>query len=221
MIIMPDDKFILVGLDDENSKAISEVLGNKTCKKILDYLSDIKDASEQDIAKGLKIPINTIEYNLNKLIKSGLVERTKNFFWSVKGKKIPMYKLARKHIIISPSNKKPNLDYLRTIIPVVVGGFAGLFAKYLVLKNSFNSLAADSVDSGQSVLTAVPEALKSGSVEMVRDYNNISYSDISLSVWDKLLGLPYWVWFLAGAVVVFILILILNKLKGGKHGKIS
>ena len=116
---MADDKFILMGLDDERAGSIAEVLKNPTCKKILDFLGDVKEASEKDISDKLNMPINTIEYNLNKLVKSGLVDKAKNFFWSVKGKKIPMYKLARKHIIISP-NKKPSMDYLKTILPVIL-----------------------------------------------------------------------------------------------------
>jgi len=116
---MADDKFILMGLGDERSAKVAEVLKSLTCKKILNYLSEIREASEKDIADALKIPINTVEYNLKKLIKSGLVDKAKNFFWSVKGKKIPMYKLARKHIIISPS-KKPSLSYLKNILPVVL-----------------------------------------------------------------------------------------------------
>lgn len=118
-----DDKYILMGLEDSRAGHVAEVLKNKTCKKILDFLADTKEASELDISKGLKMPINTAEYNLKKLIKAGLVEKTKNFFWSVKGKKIPMYKLARKHIIISPS-KKPNLSYLKSILPAIIVAFA-------------------------------------------------------------------------------------------------
>jgi len=114
-----DGKFILMGLEDSRAGHIAEVLKNKTCKKVLDFLADRKEASEQDIARGLDLPINTAEYNLKKLIKAGLVEKTKNFFWSVKGKKIPMYKLARKHIIISPS-KKPSLSYLKSILPAIL-----------------------------------------------------------------------------------------------------
>ena len=72
MIIM-DDKFIMMNLDDERSKKVAEVLGNKTCKKILDHLSETKEASEKDIADALGIPINTTEYNLKKLIGVGLV----------------------------------------------------------------------------------------------------------------------------------------------------
>ena len=87
---MKDDKFILMGLDDERSRDIADVLSNSTCKKIIDYLSEIKEASEKDISDALEIPLNTAEYNLNKLIKAGLVEKAKNFFWSVKGRKIGM-----------------------------------------------------------------------------------------------------------------------------------
>ena len=113
------DKFVLMDLDDEKSKDIAEVLKNKTCRKILDYLGDKDEASEQDIATALKIPINTTEYNLKKLIKSGLVEKVKNFFWSVKGRKIAMYKLAKKHIIISPKMSKPNPILLRGVLPIL------------------------------------------------------------------------------------------------------
>ncbi|VVB78341.1 Beta propeller domain protein [uncultured archaeon] len=116
---MSDDKFILMDMDDERSKKIAEVLGNKTCKKIIDYLSEVKEASEKDIATALSIPINTVEYNLKKLIESGLVEKTKNFFWSVKGRKIDMFKLAKKHIIISPKSKRVDMTKLKTILPVI------------------------------------------------------------------------------------------------------
>lgn len=109
-----------MGLDDERSKKVAEVLGNKTCKKIIDYLAEIKEASEKDISDALKIPINTVEYNLKKLLDASLVEKTKNFFWSKKGRKIGLYKLARKHIVISPKSTKPSLTVLKTIIPVIV-----------------------------------------------------------------------------------------------------
>ncbi len=115
---MPNDKFILMGLDDDRTGYIAEILKNPTCKKILDFLADIKEASEKDIADGLGIPINTTEYNLEKLVKSGLVKKAKNFFWSVKGKKIPMYKLVKKHIIIS-QNKNPSLSYVKSILPAI------------------------------------------------------------------------------------------------------
>lgn len=116
---MADDKFILLGLDDSRAGNIAEVLKNKTCKKILDFLAEVKEASEQDIAKALNIPINTIEYNLKKVVKAGVVKKSKNFFWSVKGRKIPMYGLVKKHIIISPS-KNSSVSVLKSILPVII-----------------------------------------------------------------------------------------------------
>ena len=128
---MVDDKFILMGIDDERSGQMAEILKSKTAKKILDFLADVKEASEKDIADGLKTPINTIEYNLKKLIKTGLVISSKNYFWSVKGKKIPMYQLAKKHVIISPS-KKPNLSYIKTLLPVILVATLVLFLATMV-----------------------------------------------------------------------------------------
>ncbi len=117
---MKENKFILMGLDDSRSKDIAEVLGNKTCKKIIEHLAETREASEKDISDALGIPINTVEYNLNKLVKTGLVERSKNFFWSRKGRKINMFKLAKKHIVISPKPKRVDMKELRTILPVIL-----------------------------------------------------------------------------------------------------
>ncbi len=114
-----DDKFVLMNLDDHRSKKVATVLGNKTCKQILDYLTYNSEKSEEDIAKALDMKINTAEYNLKKLLETGLVEKTKKFFWSKKGKKIPLYKIAKKHIVISPKSTRPNLTVLKTLIPAV------------------------------------------------------------------------------------------------------
>jgi len=134
MFFMKDnDKFILTSLDDENSKAVADVLGNKTCKKIINYLGDRREASEQDVSKDLGVPMNTVEYNLKKLIKAGFVRKTKNFFWSVKGRKIAMYKLARKHVVISPA-RSPNISVLKNLLPVfaimALIVMVGLIAEY-------------------------------------------------------------------------------------------
>jgi len=99
---------------------MAEALGNPTCKKIIDYLSDNSGKSEEDIAKAMGMKLNTLEYNLKKLLDSGLVEKTKSFFWSKKGKKIPLYKLANKHIIISPKSTRPSIPMLKAIIPVII-----------------------------------------------------------------------------------------------------
>ena len=194
---MVNDKFILMGLDDERSKDIAEVLGNKTCKKILDFLSEIKESSEKDISDGLKIPLNTVEYNLNKLIKSGLVEKTKNFFWSSKGKKIELYKLARKHIVISP-NKRFDINNLKAILPVLIVAFAIIaLVLYMDLKTVENSrlvlrdnLQMENIPQETNIPQNTKSATGSASVPSADEINlNKNYENIEprFQLRDKIL----------------------------------
>lgn len=189
-----NDKFILMGLDDERSKNVAEVLGNKTCKKVIDYLAEIKEASEKDISDALKIPINTVEYNLKKLLNSGLVEKTKNFFWSKKGKKIPMYKLAKKHIIISPKIKKPSLTALKTIIPVALisGVGAVLIRQFLLVK--------------EKVMVEGGEIVKIASLDATEVARNAITSGECIAPQT----IPVWIWFLLGALLATLIFTILN-----------
>ena len=111
------EKYILVNLEDEKSKKIAESISNKTARKILDYLSNKEEAGAEEISKELKLPISTIDYNLKNLKKAGLIE-TKHFEWSQRGKRIILYSLARKFIVIAPkiSNIKKEL---KNIIPLI------------------------------------------------------------------------------------------------------
>ena len=121
---------MLFSLEDTRIKSISEILGSKTSKKIIDFLSDVREASEKDISEKLKIPMNTVEYNLKKMIQAGIVEETKNFFWSEKGRKIKMYRFANKSIVISPKSKIISSE-IKQIIPVaLISGIAAVRFKY-------------------------------------------------------------------------------------------
>ena len=75
----------MVSFDDPKTSKLADVLGNKTCKKIIDLLAE-KEATKSEIARALRVPLNTVEYNVNKLVEAGLIERSKNYFWSEKGK---------------------------------------------------------------------------------------------------------------------------------------
>ena len=83
---MKKNNFILMSLDDPRAKKVAQVVGNKTSQKILNYLAENSKKSEQDIATELKIPLNTVGYNIKQLLDTGLIDKTNNFFWSKKGK---------------------------------------------------------------------------------------------------------------------------------------
>ncbi|MEK6885437.1 MAG: winged helix-turn-helix domain-containing protein [Nanoarchaeota archaeon] len=129
------EKYIELNLNDEKSGKIAEILSNKTAKKILGLLAE-KELSQGDIAKELKIQLNTIDYNIKKLVDSGLIEKTSNFFWSVKGKKIPTYKLANKRIIISTKNSFRGL----TLSAIIGGAMFGLGKFGFNIFNTDNAL---------------------------------------------------------------------------------
>lgn len=124
-------KYLLFSLEEDDSKKLGEIISNPTAKKIANLLAE-KEASEKDISDELKIPLNTIEYNLKKLLNAGIIEKSKKFFWSPKGRKIEMYKAANKLIVISPK-KSSIYNKLKTIIPVV---FVSVIFTILILSQA-------------------------------------------------------------------------------------
>ena len=189
--------YIMISLDDERASKISKVLGNKTCEKIINHLAEEKEASELDISKALHIPINTVEYNLKNLLHSELIEKSPNFFWSQKGKRIVMYKLSNKSIIISPKSRA--LNKLKSILPTAIAvGIGTLAIKYLT--NPFRNIAESSFASSEKVLL----------VETAQD-SVITPTIIStfLSA-NYLSSLPNWYWFLFGAILAVVILMILN-----------
>src|SRR3989338_9604127 len=99
MLIMTE-KYFMLDLDDARAGAIADVMQNKTCKKILSHLAE-HDSSEGDLVKSLGLPATTVHYGIKKLIDAGFVT-VSNSMWSVKGKKIPVYRVSEKKIVISP-----------------------------------------------------------------------------------------------------------------------
>ncbi|HJX49986.1 MAG TPA: helix-turn-helix domain-containing protein [Candidatus Nanoarchaeia archaeon] len=190
------NNYIMLNMKDEKSGKIAEILANKTCKRILSLLAD-KNASESDIASELEIAINTAEYNIKKLVEAGLIEKAEHW-WSVKGKKIPIYKLANKYIVIAP---KTSSKILKNFVPVVLlSGIAAFFIRFFT-QNNFNSQLAR--DGGDKFIEAAPQA--SGAV-------NSAVSNLGL--WDKILAMPSWEWFLIGALFAILVFLILTIVRG-------
>ena len=179
-----DKKYVLLSLDDKRLKNIAEVLGNKTSGRIIDALAEVGEASEKDISEKMKIPINTVEYNLKKMIQAGILEESKSFFWSTKGKKIKMYKISKKSIIISPKSTRVSSE-IKQILPIaLVSGIAAASVKYFyATQNVAREIAQDS-----TVAFALEKTIETG--------NFISASEY------------YWIWFLSGAFFSIVLFII-------------
>lgn len=156
------DKFIMVSLEEEKAKKLAEVISNDTARKILDYLSEKNEAIISEISRDLNIGFSTIDYNMRNLIDSGLVE-SKEFRWSPKGRQMDIYKLANKHIIISPKKYSEFRETLKKILPVAIMGLG--VGIYIELKTKMSFLASDTLETvtkSQPVL-GLDSAVASGS----------------------------------------------------------
>src|SRR3989338_10912894 len=98
---MAKQSFLLVSLKEDKAKELAQVISNESCRKILDYLAEKEDATESEISKDLQFPISTVHYNLQHLMKAGIIN-VDEFHYSEKGKEVNHYKLANKYIIIAP-----------------------------------------------------------------------------------------------------------------------
>jgi len=145
---MAKDPFLLVSLEENESKALAQVMSNDTARKILDLLSKHESLTETDIAKKLDVPLSTVHYNLQALVKANLV-KSEEFHYSEKGKEVNHYSLANKLIIIAPKNTRTESfrDKLKSILPVAlivaaVGVVMQLFNKFMIRAGSAKLMAA-------------------------------------------------------------------------------
>ena len=206
------EKQVVIDINDPRSGKIAEALANPNCKKILNLLAE-NEMSATDLSGKLKLPLNTITYNLDKLIDSGLIEKTGQVLWSIKGKKIPKYKIANRKIIISPKSLTA-----KGIIPAFIGTVivaAGI--KYFSSGNIFNG--------GPDVISSVSEVVSTGSGELAKvmapsaDNGVAEFAREVPQIIEKCSNFAEpWIWFVLGALVA-ILIFLLWNLKGGKENE--
>lgn len=176
-------KYVLVSLEDSKTKKIAEVLSSKTCKKILEVLAE-NDSSEKEISDKLKLPINTVEYNLRKLLDSGMIEK-KDFVWSKKGKKIDIYKISNKSIIISPKNSIASK--LKSVVPaVLITSLGAIFIKYYY--------------STKQVVQETEDFAIRSSIKLAESQNYFTTPQ----------PFPTWGWFLAGGLFALLIITLYN-----------
>lgn len=199
---------IYVSLDDLKIKEIAEVITNKTCIKILDYLAD-KEKTVSEISTELKLPINTVDYNIKKLVKSGFIEK-KSFWWSTKGKKMPSYVVSNKQIIINANRRNNKLKYLLSFI--ITGAFS-IFIKIFAEKPKFVKTVRD---VGQNIIT------REGSMEQVAKLASENVVQASSVTYYPFFGFSFW--FLVGAwsvILLFFLISIISerRLENEKRSK--
>jgi len=162
---MKDKKYILFSLNDEKAKVLGDVISNPTSKKIVEFIAGSdKKVSEGDIVKELGLPANTVNYQMKRLIEAGLIEKTKAFFLSSRGKKIQTYRVAYKLIVISPRNNKSVVSKLKGLLPAVLvsGVFSFLIGVYFKMQTVSNLASSGASEkfvarADEAIIKTVPE----------------------------------------------------------------
>jgi len=200
--------FLLVSLSEDKAKELAQVVSNDTCRKILDSLAE-SESTESDLAKKLALPISTVHYNLQQLMKGGLVV-VEEFHYSEKGKEVNHYKLANKYIIIAPQKTWGLKEKLRKIFPVAAVTLAAAvvieigtqFTKGTssATKQVFSS-AADNVVA-ESVMKATAAPVLSN--ETVR----VAAETVSSGIWQHAA-----LWFLIGGFAALVVYLVVDWAK--------
>ncbi len=188
------DKYIMIDMDDPKTNNVADILSNKTAKRILALVAE-GEMSESDIALKLNIPLNTVDYNIKKLVNAGLLEKSKQFFWSVKGKKIPLYKVSNRRIVISPKS-----NFKGVVSTIIASGLIAVGIKYL-LEYKQNKFVAN--DSAERFAESAGSIASSEAVSKAGEFAPGAYYTL-ISTGNE------WMWFFLGAITALVIFLILN-----------
>ena len=140
------EKLLILPLNDKNSKEISQIISNDTARNILEAIASVP-LSTSELAEKLRIPLSTVQYNLDKLNNAGLVkvERTK---YSEKMKPVKIYAPQRKFVVIVPekTNRKDVIATLKRYLTVIFFAVAGSgIIEFLTMKMKGPSPAFEEV----------------------------------------------------------------------------
>ncbi len=198
---------IIIDLEDPRSTAIAEVLANTSAKKILGVLAE-KEMSVSEISDRLGMALNTVDYNVKKLVDSGLIEKTQRMFWSSKGKRMLLYKISNKRIVISPRTLMRGVlptVFITMLLAVGIKVFVGSGEQKIIEYAASNEGVVSklvgggverAVDSAASVAVPVAPPASDGVVGSV--YSALSNAPNS------------WVWFLIGGLSALVIFLLWN-----------
>ncbi len=218
---MAKQSFLLVSLKEDKAKELAQVISNESCRKILDYLGEKEDATETEIAKELNLPISTVHYNLQHLMKAGIIN-VDEFHYSEKGKEVNHYKLANKYIIIAPKTTYGIKEKLKAILPVsllalVGAGFIQVYTRY------FRPGVLGAMKAEEAVMEAAVEEVQEKAaaplMEAAVDEGARAVVEKAPEAVSEVAGaVPnYALWFLFGCVFVIVLVIIFELIKAKRE----
>ncbi len=147
------DAFLLVSLEEEKARKLAAVVGNDSCRIIINFLAEKESSTESEISSTLNLPISTVHYNMQLLQQSGLVD-AEEFHYSKKGREILHYRLANKYIVIAPKSAEGIMPRLKKLLPA----FLFIGASSLALQ-AFTTFSGGDIAAAEKM--AITESAKS------------------------------------------------------------
>jgi ArsR family transcriptional regulator len=202
------EKFIVMSLEDENSKKLAKVLSNDTSLKIMNKLAE-KRHSPSELAKVLDMPLSTVQYNLDLLKESNMVKETA-YRYSEKGKKISYYEPVKKLIIIAPESEKPSIlnilkDKLLVPLSLVIASLVGFG-----LQPFFTGQQAS-----QAIGTGASKAIEAGATAapLQMPTNTAATLAATTNVTSGCTGMDPLSIFVLGSVITLVVLILLSYVK--------
>ncbi|HJH27345.1 MAG TPA: ArsR family transcriptional regulator [Methanophagales archaeon] len=144
-----DEKLLILPLNDENSKKISQIISNDTARNIIEAIAS-NPLSASKIAEKLGIPLTTVQYNLEKLNDAGLV-KVEQIKYSEKRKPVKIYAPQRKFVVIVPekTDRKNVIATLKRYLTVIFFAVVGSgIIEFLTMKMKIKGPGWEEVTGG-------------------------------------------------------------------------
>ena len=172
----------VMDVTDERVRELAQILANERAMTILRLLRE-RELSMSEIAAELDMPISTVSYHLDKLLRAGLVE--------VSGKKygkrlqeVKLYRASSRPILLLPrpaERKSSILDRLRVITLSLAVGVSALVYW----------LAEKLLSSGQNTKIETVKVLSTETAKRSGSYGDYIPSLLAIITFVIMLSLPW------------------------------
>jgi len=114
-----DADVMIIPLSDDRLRKVARALSNETAVTVLQKLVE-KSMSATELSESLKIPLTTVEYNINALLEAELIKVDRIRF-SRKRRDIKYYAPVKRALIFAPEKtEKGVMSFLKKVLPLLI-----------------------------------------------------------------------------------------------------
>ena len=204
---MKKEQFTLITLSESQTKELANAISNENCRKIMQFLSENTNATESEIAARLNLPISTVHYNLQQLMKGKLIV-AEEYHYSAKGREVNHYKLTHQYIVIAPKSEGL-VVHLKSIIAclTITGFLAGIIQYLQKTPAAMLQQATESAPRLMSAPVAESETLEKAASVAMDTGANLATEGV------KTTWITIGAWFFIGAIAGLTIYLLIEKLR--------